>query len=174
MTTFFTLALGLAFPALVIIAALRDCATFTIPNWISVALLAFFPAAALACGLPLADIGLGLLLGVGGLLAGMAMFAAGWIGGGDAKVFAASMPWLGVAALGPFLMVTAVAGGGLAIILLLMRSDRFAPLMIAGPGWLTRLATRGESVPYGIAIAVGALAAFPNSDIAQRTLLAGF
>ena len=42
------------FPALVITAALRDVVSYTIPNWISVALIAAFPVAALAQGLPLA------------------------------------------------------------------------------------------------------------------------
>ncbi len=43
----------LIFPALVIAGALRDLVTYTIPNWISVALAAAFPIAALAVGLPL-------------------------------------------------------------------------------------------------------------------------
>ncbi|HYD44799.1 MAG TPA: prepilin peptidase [Phenylobacterium sp.] len=165
------LILALAFPALVIVAALRDCTTFTIPNWISLALLGTFPVAATAVGLPLSSMGLALLLGFGGLLAGMAMFAAGWIGGGDAKMFAAAMPWLGLAGLGQYLMVTALAGGALAMFLLFMRSGRMSPILGHGPSWLSRLATRGENVPYGMAIAVGALAAFPSSDIAQRVLV---
>ncbi|MCC7266812.1 MAG: prepilin peptidase [Caulobacteraceae bacterium] len=165
------LVLILAFPALMIVAALRDCSTFTIPNWISLALLGLFPLAAFAVGLPLPAIGLALLLGVGGLLVGMGMFAAGWIGGGDAKILAAATPWLGLAALGPFLVVTAVAGGGLAVFLLFMRSGQISPLLAQGPTWLARLATRGENVPYGVAIAVGALSAFPASDIAQRVLV---
>jgi prepilin peptidase CpaA len=36
-----------------------------------------------------------------------------------------------------------------------------------GPAWFTRLAEPGESVPYGLAIAVGALVAFPESDLVQ-------
>ena len=83
----FQLTLVLAFPALVIVAALRDCTSFTIPNWISLALLAVFLPAAMACGLPIQTIGLALLLGFCALLLGMGMFAAGWIGGGDAKPY---------------------------------------------------------------------------------------
>ena len=164
------LILVLAFPALMIVAALRDCATFTIPNWISLTLLAAFPVAALAVGLPLTTMGLSLLLGVAGLVLGMGMFAAGWVGGGDAKILAAATPWMGLAALGPFVLVTAVAGGGLAVLLLFMRSNQLSSLLTGGPSWLARLATRGENVPYGVAIAVGALAAFPASDIAKAAL----
>lgn len=165
MPTFLTLILVLAFPTLLIVAALRDCASFTIPNWISLALLAIFPVAALASGQSPATIGLALLLGVGGVLVGMGMFAAGWIGGGDAKILAASIPWLGLPATIPFVLVTAVAGGVLAVSLLWLRSGLISPLLANGPAWLTRLATRGENVPYGVAIAIGALAAFPNSEI---------
>ncbi|MDP3300196.1 MAG: prepilin peptidase, partial [Phenylobacterium sp.] len=82
-------------PALLIVAALKDVTTYTIPNWISLALIvAFFPTA-LLLGLPLDVLGLHVGLGVGALVAGMVMFALGWIGGGDAKVFAASALWLG-------------------------------------------------------------------------------
>lgn len=35
------------------------------------------------------------------------------------------------------------------------------PYVLSGPAWVGRLATPGENVPYGVAIAVGALAAFP-------------
>lgn len=171
MPLFLQLILVLSFPTLVIVAALRDCASFTIPNWISLALLGIYPIAALAVGLPLSSIGMALLLGLASLLAGMGMFAAGWIGGGDAKLLAVATPWLGLVGLGPFLLVTAVAGGGLAVLLLLLRSGQVTPLLSGGPSWLVRLATRGENVPYGVAIAVGALIAFPESKIAQAILI---
>ena len=94
-------------------------------------------------------------------------FARGWIGGGDAKLFAAVALWLGWSALLPFLAVTALAGGGLALSLLVMRSGWFRPVTIGFRGWIGRLATPGENVPYGVAIAIGALAAFPTSLPAQ-------
>lgn len=173
MLHYLQLALVMLFPVLVIVAALRDCTSYTIPNWISLTLIAVFPMAALTIGLPLPSIGMALLLGVAGLLVGMGMFAAGWVGGGDAKLLAASAPWLGLAGVAPFLLVTAVAGGALAVSLLCLRSGWFAPMLANSPSWLARLGTRGENVPYGVAIAVGALAAFPDSDIA-RIVLAGF
>ncbi|MFZ5668436.1 MAG: A24 family peptidase [Pseudomonadota bacterium] len=161
----------LAFPALVIVGAMRDATSFTIPNWISIALAAaFFPAAALM-GAGAGQIGLACLVGFGALVAGMGMFAAGWIGGGDAKLFAAAGLWMGLNALFPYLMVTAVAGGGLAVSLLALRSTWLRPLAARGPVWISRLATPGENVPYGVAIAAGALAAFPESLLAR--LLAG-
>lgn len=88
-------ALLLIFPVLVIVGALRDLTSYTIPNWVSgLLILGFFPAA-LALGLPLSTIGSNLGIGVIALVLGVAMFALRWIGGGDAKLFAAAGLWLG-------------------------------------------------------------------------------
>jgi prepilin peptidase CpaA len=54
-----------AFAGLLIYAACSDIASLTIPNWISLALVALFPVAALAAGLSFTDIGLHLLFGFG-------------------------------------------------------------------------------------------------------------
>ena len=165
------LALLILCPALLIVAALKDVTTYTIPNWISLALIAGFFPAALAVGLTLPAIGLHLGVGIAALVAGMVMFALGWIGGGDAKVFAAAALWLGWPATGPFLLVTAVAGGALAVTLLAMRSMLLRRYVSAGPAWLSRLAEPGENVPYGLAICIGGLAAFPGSALVAATSL---
>lgn len=154
---------ALVFPALVITAALRDAVSYTIPNWISLALIAAFPAAALALGMPLATFGLCLAIGAAALVAGMAMFALGWIGGGDAKLFGAAALWLGFPGALTYVAATGLAGGGLALSLLALRSIWLRRYAAAGPAWLARLAEPGEDVPYGMAIALGALAAFPAS-----------
>ncbi|ATQ40939.1 A24 family peptidase [Caulobacter mirabilis] len=151
------------FPALVIIAGLRDAVSFTIPNWISIALAAAFFPVALVMGASLEQLGLAALVGFGALLVAMGMFAAGWIGGGDAKLFAASGLWLGWSAALPFVLITGLAGGALAVGLLMLRSVWLRPIVAAGPAWMVRLATPDEGAPYGIAIAVGALIAFPHS-----------
>jgi prepilin peptidase CpaA len=156
----------LAFPVLVILAALKDITSFTIPNWISLSLIAAFPLAALATGLPLAQAGAQAGVGVAALVIGMAMFAAGWIGGGDAKLFAAAALWLGWPAAITYAFMTCVAGGALAVLLLGLRSTPLRPFLASGPGWFARLAEPGQSVPYGVAIAVGGLAAFPISPLA--------
>lgn len=154
-----------AFPALVIVAALRDLTSYTIPNWISVALLALYPVAALTTGMPAGAVGLALAAGGLALVAGIAMFALGWIGGGDAKLFAAAAVWLGWPAAAPYVIWTALAGGGLAVLLLWGR--RIAqPAAQHGPSWFGRLMTPGGDVPYGLAICFGALVAYPGSVIA--------
>lgn len=165
--------LSAIFPALVIVAALKDATSFTIPNWISLALLAAFAPVALACGVSLPEIGLAFGVGVVALLAGMAMFACNWIGGGDAKLLAASALWLGWPAVVPFLLVTALCGGALALGLLALRSVWLRPLAVRGPAWVGRLATPDNAAPYGVAIAAGALALFPQGVVSQAILLLG-
>ncbi len=164
-------ALLLTFPALVILAGLRDMVSYTIPNWISLALLAAFPVAALAMGLVPAAIGLHLAVGLAALLGGMVMFALGWIGGGDAKLFAAAGLWLGWPAVGTFVVVTGLAGGALASGLLMLRSPLARPFVVTSAAWFVRLAEPGENVPYGLAIAVGALAAFPATGLLRGAVL---
>jgi prepilin peptidase CpaA len=155
------------FPALVIVAALQDVTSYTIPNWISVALALAFVPVALLLGVHTQPLLFHLGIGTVALVLGMVMFALGWIGGGDAKLFASAGLWLGLPAGFTYLAVTGVAGGALALLLLSLRSLWLRPYVLNGPGWFGRLATPGENVPYGLAIAIGALVAFPSSTLFQ-------
>jgi prepilin peptidase CpaA len=155
------------FPALVIVAALTDMASYTISNRLNLALAAAYPAAALVLGRPPGEIGVCLAFGAGALLVAMGLFAAGWIGGGDAKLFAAVALWLGWPAIVSFLMATALVGGALALLLLNVRAAWLKPYLAGAPPWLARLTTTGEAVPYGVAIAIGALVAFPLSPLVR-------
>ncbi len=159
------LTLVLIFPALVVTGGLRDLTSFIIPNWISLALVAGFALAAPACGLAAAEIGLCFAVGAAALVIGMGMFAAGWIGGGDAKLLAAAALWLGWPASLSFMVFVGLAGGALAMGLLSLRSGWVRPFLPAGPRWFGRLVEPKGDVPYGVAIAAGALAAFPASPI---------
>jgi prepilin peptidase CpaA len=149
----------LAFSALVIVAAMQDLATFTISNWISVSLALAFAPAAFLLGLPLNEIAIHFGVGLGVFLLAAGMFALGWVGGGDAKLMAASGLWVGLIGLPSFIVFTGLAGGILAVSLLALRSAWIRPLAAGAPSWTQRLATPGESAPYGVAIAIGALAA---------------
>lgn len=160
-------ALLLVFPTLVIWGALRDITSYTIPNWVSGGLLLGFALAAPAMGLSPQTIGVHAGIGAIALVAGMIMFALRWVGGGDAKLLAAAGLWMGWPATVDFLLTTGLAGGALAMFLMTLRSIQFRTFAQMGPAWIGRLATPGESVPYGAAIAVGALAAFPKSAVMQ-------
>jgi prepilin peptidase CpaA len=159
------------FPALVIVAALKDAISYTIPNWISLALIGGFVLAVPALGLTVGSLGLHVAIGLAALVLGFAMYAAHWIGGGDAKLFAVAALWLGWPAVVTYAAMTGIAGGALAMGLLALRSGYARPYMARAPAWVARLAEPGENVPYGIAIAAGALMAFPESEL-MRPLLA--
>jgi prepilin peptidase CpaA len=165
MPTLFQIALAGIFPALAILAALKDLTSYTIPNAICLALAGVFFALAAAIGMPFADLGAHLLVGAAALAVGMAMFALGWIGGGDAKLMAACCLWLGWPATQIFLLDTALAGGVFAVMLLTLRAPMVRALIPPTDGWYGRLSEPGEQAPYGVAIAIGALLAFPAADL---------
>ncbi|MDY6923210.1 MAG: prepilin peptidase [Pseudomonadota bacterium] len=158
-------------PALAIIAALKDLTTMKIPNWISgVLILAFFPVA-LLLGLPAVDFAVHLGVAAAALLIGMGLFALHFLGGGDVKLMAAACLWLGLSGSGAFILSTAAIGGVFCLGLLLARTY-LQPYAAGGPGWLGRLMAPKGDIPYGVAIAAGALVAFPSSPL-MTAFLAG-
>ena len=159
-----TLLLLSLLPCLVIAAGLRDLTTMTIPNWISgLLILGFFPAAFMV-GLSPMTVAVHVGVAAAALVIGVALFAARLIGGGDAKLMAASCLWLGLAGSGVFLLWTGVAGGVFSLVLIFARRW-WAPYVIAGPGWLNHLLQPKGDIPYGVAIAIGVLLAFPSSTL---------
>lgn len=148
-----------AFAGLVLFAAFSDASRLIIPNWVSIALTAIFPVAALIAGAPLAQIGLHVLFGFGVLAVGFVLFQFNIIGGGDAKLLAAASVWTGLTAFMPFILWTAIAGGVMALALLTARQ-----LIPAGtyPAFVDHLLKKQNGIPYGVAIMVGALMAIPS------------
>jgi prepilin peptidase CpaA len=151
-------------PCLVIAAGLYDLTTMTIPNWISGALIVGFFPAALAVGMPPMTVALHVGMAVAALVCGMLMFALRWLGGGDAKLMAAAMLWLGLTGSLMFMLYTAVAGGLFCLILMGLRAN-IGPFLFGAPAWATRLLEPKGDIPYGVAIAAGALLAFPSSGL---------
>ena len=81
------------FPGAMALAAASDFLTMTIPNRLVLSLaLGFFVVAPLT-GLGWSDIGLHIALALAALAFAFALFSFGWIGGGDAKLFAATCLW---------------------------------------------------------------------------------
>lgn len=159
----------LVFPAVMILAALSDLFTLTIPNRLSIILVAvFFPVAFLA-GLPLEQVMMHLAAGAGVLLVGFILFSTGTLGGGDAKLLAAASLWVGYATMSDFLIYVALIGGALALFVLLYR--RIPDESLSGPAWALRLHDKGSGIPYGIAISGAALIAFPTTQL--YALIAG-
>ncbi|MEL7050093.1 MAG: prepilin peptidase, partial [Pseudomonadota bacterium] len=137
-----------------------------IPNKISIALIAAFALLAPLAGLPIKDIGLHLAAGALILTVGIAFFAFGWLGGGDAKLLAAGALWVGFDQLLPFIFHVTLFGGALIAVIIVYR--RFVAdniVAMAGQDWATRLHQPGGGVPYGIAIASSALLIFPKTAL---------
>jgi prepilin peptidase CpaA len=154
----------LVLPALLALAAGWDIASYTIPNVLPLAIIGAFLVFALAAGLSGAVFGVHLAAGAVGLAAGFALFAAGFVGGGDAKLFAATALWLGFHDLAYYALIASVMGGGLTLALLAMRQIPL-PQLLARQPWLLRLHDARAGIPYGAALAAGALAVLPQAEI---------
>lgn len=160
------------FSAAMVFAGVRDLATMTIPNWLTLGLaLAFFAFAPLVA-MPLAEVGVHSAVGFAALLVGMGFFGMGWIGGGDAKLVAAIILWVGWTQALPYLVVASLLGGALTLIILGFRTLPL-PGILVRQNWLLRLHDRSEGVPYGIALAVAALLVFPDTDFFRLAVALG-
>lgn len=153
-------ALAAIFPGLLAFAAFSDLFEYKIPNWLSLLLVCAFLALAPLAGLTAAMMAQHGACSLAVLLGGLLFFSRGWIGGGDAKLAAAAALWLGWENLYPFLIQSALAGGALTIAVILLRA---APIAAIAPSRLSKLRTPGEGVPYGVAIAVSAIAVYSKS-----------
>jgi prepilin peptidase CpaA len=159
----FEIAILSVFPAAVAFAGAMDLFTMTIPNRISLALVAGFFVLAPLAGMGPHDmayhVGAGLLV----LAIGVLLFIPGWIGGGDAKLTAAVALWLGFDNLIGYLFVVALAGGVLTILFLKVRASPL-PFWVCTQPWALRLHDRRTGIPYGVALAAGALVVYPHTS----------
>ncbi|MXN66423.1 peptidase [Stappia sp. GBMRC 2046] len=155
----------IVFPCLVAYAATSDLFTMTIPNRVSLLLVAGFAALAPFVPLSLPDAGYHLLAGVCVFAVGFTLFACGWMGGGDVKVAAAIALWFGFSEpLFGFLFLSAVYGAVLTLALLLFRNKiPVLPGIASGQSWLVRLHDRNTGIPYGIALSLAALQVYPET-----------
>lgn len=141
-----------AIPAifLLLAAAVTDIRTRKIPNVIPAGIVILFFAAAVA----LPDLNwLGATATAAAVFVfGAVLFATGKVGGGDVKLMAATALWAGASGIVPLLVVTALAGGVLAIIQLAPTVLNHLAMLVR-PGFHTTATFR--SLPYGVAIAAG-------------------
>ncbi|MCK6454539.1 MAG: prepilin peptidase [Alphaproteobacteria bacterium] len=143
------------FMGLLLAAASGDVKKYRIPNAYSLALLALYPLFAFSAPHSVQPVW-SLCVMAAVLAGGFAAFALGWIGGGDAKLLSAASLFAGPALIGEFLLVTALAGGFIAALMLLrpVRLSLAAALDHIGSRTL-RDALLTEALPYGVAIAAG-------------------
>ena len=109
-TTLASLTAAMLFLLAMIFVTISDLRSRRIPNWLVIILgLAYVPLAMTAGHAPMQmaiNLGIGALVFAGGLF----LFARGWIGGGDVKLAAVSVIWLGAALALPYLLLTSLFG----------------------------------------------------------------
>ena len=158
-----TLAL-LVFPLLMAYAASSDLLTMKIANWLVLALVAAYFVMAFTAGIPLDQIGMSVAAAAIVLAIAFAFFAFGWIGGGDAKLVAATTLWVGLGMMFQYLIYAALLGGGLTLLILALRRYPL-PSALQKQRWLDRLHDSKSGVPYGITLAIAALLVYPETAI---------
>jgi prepilin peptidase CpaA len=153
----------LFFPGVMTFAAISDLFTMTISNRISLLLVAGFSALTILGGMPLHEVLSHLGAGATVLVVAFACFAFGWIGGGDAKLAAAAGLWFGFDHLLNYLVYASLFGGALTLLLLQFRQWPL-PYALGNQPWLLRLHHKETGIPYGVALALGALVVYPMTE----------
>lgn len=142
------------FLGLLALAAYFDVKEYRIPNRVSLFIAALYAVHVLASTPPVDWVG-GLIVAAITVAVLSALYAFRAVGGGDVKLMTVTALWAGPAAVVEFLVITTLAGGLLA--LLMISSARFGLALgpeAAGERGIKTMLSK-ESLPYGVAIAVG-------------------
>lgn len=138
---------------LIVAAAVQDAWRLRISNRFPLAIIACFVGWVAVIGLEV-DLWQNLVAFLLCLGLGLLLFSRNWLGGGDVKLLAALALWFDLAGAGRLLLLTALGGGLVTLALMLIRRLLPSP---AGTGFAA-MRKRGP-IPYGLAIAAGALLA---------------
>ena len=150
------------FPLCMVLASFYDLFTMTIPNKVTLALtIAFFVLAPLV-GMSLSTMAWHVGLAFAVLVICYALFMIRVMGGGDAKLLAASALWLGPDMTLSYVMLASIFGGVLTLCIIRVRRHPL-PGLLANIGWLDRLHDEKSGIPYGLALGPAALVVFPES-----------
>ncbi len=156
------LALISVFPLALAFAALSDMFTMLISNRVSLLLIAAFVPAALLSGMGWQLVAWHVACGAIVLVVTFALFALGWIGGGDAKLTAAIALWVGFSHILEYSLLASLLGGVLTLTLLGLRLVPM-PSPVAKIAWAARLHDASTGIPYGIALATAGIMIFPHT-----------
>jgi len=157
----------LVFPILMAFAASSDLLTMKISNRLVLILVAAFFGLAIFVQMPLQQLALHVTCGVAVLVVAFGLFAMGWVGGGDAKLAAATALWLGFAVALPYIVYTGLLGGVLTLMILAVRKHPL-PEMLSKVKWIDRLHDKRSGVPYGIALAAAGLLVYSDTTLFQQ------
>ena len=158
------------FPFCMAFAAVSDLLSMTITNRVSLMLVLSFAVLAPLTGMDWAQYGMHFAAMAGVLAVTFTLFAAGGMGGGDAKLLATTALWMG---FGPelfnYVLISAALGGALTLGILHYRGSAFE-VYTGGNIFMRNFADRTKGVPYGIALGIGGLIVFPESPLARWAL----
>ena len=158
-------AIFVIFPFCMAFAAVSDAVSMTIANRVSLLLVASFAVLAPLTGMAW-DVyawhwaALALVLCVT-----FTLFAMRAMGGGDAKLLAATALWMGLGQpLAQYLLVSAVLGGFLTLAILALRGSPLAT--VVGAHRLAAHFTDPKAgIPYGIALGAAGLLTIPDAPL---------
>ena len=153
---------SLCLAAAAVWAAVTDLTTMKIRNEVILFLLASYAALAPLAGFSFGAISLSVVVALGVMTCMVVFFGLGWMGGGDAKLMAVTALWLGADHTLPYLLTTFVLGGALTLAILMFRVTPL-PRAILDIAWVARLHSVKSGIPYGVAIAAGALVILPQT-----------
>ena len=158
----------LAVVALIVLlgaAAYSDVRRLTIPNLICLGIVLCYPVYVLTADRAVDWLG-GLAVFGAVLAVGFLLFTTGRVGGGDAKLLAATSLWAGPGLLLEFVLITALAGGGLALFLYVRHRLSRSPSLAAFAATEAAPDFAQQPMPYGVAIfAGGVYVAFTVLDL---------
>ena len=153
------------FPFCMLFAAVSDLLSMRIANRVPLILVGTFAIVAPLTGMAWMDIGWHFLAGALVLSITFGLFALGGMGGGDAKLMAATAVWMGLnTTLVGYLVYSAFVGGMLTLAILTFRASALADFTGRNL-FLRHFADRSVGVPYGIALGFGGLMTYPESPL---------
>jgi prepilin peptidase CpaA len=153
------------FPFCMVFAAISDTLSMTIANRVSLLLLAVFAVVAPLTGMDWATYGWHFAAGALVLAVTFGLFALGGMGGGDAKLLAATAVWMGFNLhLVEYLVASTFLGGLLTLAIVAYRGSALA--VYTGQNmFLKNFADPKGGIPNAIALGVGGLLAYPGSPL---------
>jgi prepilin peptidase CpaA len=150
----------LAFVAIMAAAAVTDVMSYRIPNGLVIALFALFVVAA---ALNWSEVPWVSHVAAAAIVfgAGVLLYAIGQMGAGDVKLLSVVALWSGIFPLPRLMVFVSFCGliGMLVILALRMIAPRLQPNGPSGKRALPRVLTKGQGIPYAIAIGPGAILA---------------
>ncbi len=153
------------FPFCMLFAAISDMLSMTIANRVPLLLAGAFLVVAPLTGMDWAAFAWHLAAGSLVLCVTFGLFAMGGMGGGDAKLLAATALWLGFGfCLVQYLVASAILGGFLTLGILAYRKSTLA-VFTSHSIFLRHFADEKTGVPYGIALGIGGLLTYPDSPL---------